>query len=59
MVARVCRFGPSSLAEAFDATGNALRDAAVQADVREAGRLFVDAIAATIAVVSGEAPGIR
>jgi hypothetical protein len=43
-----------AIAEAFDATGNALRDEAVRADVREAGRLFVDAVAATFAVVSGE-----
>jgi hypothetical protein len=44
-----------AIAEAFDATGNALRDEAVRADVREAGRLFVDAVAATFAVMSGEA----
>jgi hypothetical protein len=30
--------------EAFDATGNAVKDDAVRSDVKEAGRLFADAI---------------
>jgi hypothetical protein len=30
--------------DAFDATGNAVKDDAVRADVKEAGRLFADAI---------------
>jgi len=30
--------------EAFDATGNAVKDEAVRSDVKEAGRLFADAI---------------
>jgi phosphomannomutase len=35
--------------DAFTAAGNAIRDEAVGADVREAGRLFVDAFTATLA----------
>jgi hypothetical protein len=30
--------------DAFDATGNAVKDEAVRSDVKEAGRLFADAI---------------
>jgi hypothetical protein len=44
----------NSVSDAFDATGNAVRDDAVKADVREAGRLFVDAMSATFAKVSDE-----
>jgi hypothetical protein len=40
--------------EAFEAAGNAVRDDAVRADVREAGRLFADAVSATFAKVTGE-----
>ena len=43
-----------SVSDAFDAAGNAVRDDAVKADVREAGRLFVDAMSATFAKVSDE-----
>jgi chaperonin cofactor prefoldin len=42
----------NSVREAFEATGNAVRDDAVRADVREAGRLFVEAVSATFAKVS-------
>jgi hypothetical protein len=42
----------ASVGEAFDAAGNAVRDDAVKADVKEAGRLFVDAVSATFAKVS-------
>jgi hypothetical protein len=42
----------ASVSDAFDATGNAVRDEAVKADVKEAGRLFVDAVASTFAKVS-------
>jgi hypothetical protein len=44
----------ASVGDAFDATGNAVRDDAVKADVKEAGRLFVDAVSATFAKVSEE-----
>ena len=44
----------SSVSDAFDAAGNAVRDDAVKADVRDAGRLFVDALSATFAKVSEE-----
>jgi hypothetical protein len=43
-----------SVGEAFDAAGNAVRDDAVKSDVKEAGRLFVDAVSATFAKVSEE-----
>ena len=42
----------NSVNEAFEAAGNAVRDDAVKADVREAGRLFVDAVSDTFAKVS-------
>jgi hypothetical protein len=42
----------NSVGEAFEAAGNAVRDEAVRADVREAGRLFVDAVSNTFAKVS-------
>lgn len=42
----------NSVTEAFEAAGNAVRDDAVRADVREAGRLFVDAVSVTFAKVS-------
>jgi hypothetical protein len=42
----------NSVNEAFEAAGNAVRDDAVRADVKEAGRLFVDAVSATFAKVS-------
>jgi hypothetical protein len=44
----------NSVSEAFEAAGNAVRDDAVRSDVREAGRLFVDAVSATFAKVSGD-----
>jgi hypothetical protein len=44
----------ASVGEAFDAAGNAVRDDAVKSDVKEAGRLFVDAVSATFAKVSEE-----
>jgi hypothetical protein len=44
----------ASVSEAFEAAGNAVRDDAVKADVREAGRLFVDAVSATFSKVSGD-----
>lgn len=43
-----------SVGEAFEAAGNAVRDDAVRSDVREAGRLFADAVSATFAKVTGE-----
>jgi hypothetical protein len=43
-----------AFAETFDAAGNALRDEAVRADVREAGRIFVDAVATTFAALRAE-----
>jgi hypothetical protein len=42
----------NSVNEAFEAAGNAVRDDAVRADVKEAGRLFVDAVSVTFAKVS-------
>ena len=42
----------NSVNEAFEAAGNAVRDDAVKADVKEAGRLFVDAVSVTFAKVS-------
>ena len=47
----------TSVSEAFEAAGNAVRDDAVKADVKEAGRLFVDAVSATFAKVSDELKG--
>ena len=34
--------------DAFEAAGNAVKDEAVRADAREVGRLFTDALAATL-----------
>lgn len=42
----------TSVNEAFEAAGNAVRDDAVRSDVRDAGRLFVDAVSGTFAKVS-------
>jgi hypothetical protein len=42
----------AAFAEAVDSAGNAVRDDAVKADVKEAGRLFVDALSASLAKVS-------
>jgi hypothetical protein len=42
----------TSVAEAFEAAGNAVRDDAVKADVRETGRLFLDALSASLAKAS-------
>src|SRR5438034_11592225 len=42
----------NSVREAFEAAGHAVRDDAVRADVREAGRLFADAVSVTFANVS-------
>jgi len=39
-------------AEAVESAGNAVRDDRVKADVKEAGRLFVDALSASLAKVS-------
>jgi hypothetical protein len=50
------------VSEAFDAAGNAVRDDAVKADVRETGRLFLEAMSASFAEAAqrlkerGEAP---
>ena len=41
-----------AFAEAVESAGNAVRDDAVKADVKEAGRLFVDALSASLAKVS-------
>jgi len=38
-----------SVTDAFEAAGHAVRDDAVQADVRETGRLFLDALSASLA----------
>jgi hypothetical protein len=38
-----------SVTAAFEAAGNAVRDDAVKADVRETGRLFLDAMSASFA----------
>ena len=38
--------------EAVESAGNAVRDDRVKADVKEAGRLFVDALSASLAKVS-------
>jgi len=38
-----------SVTDAFEASGNAVRDDAVKADVRETGRLFLDALSASLA----------
>jgi len=39
-------------ADAVESAGNAVRDDRVKADVKEAGRLFVDALSASLAKVS-------
>ena len=39
-------------ADAVESAGNAVRDDQVKADVKEAGRLFVDALSASLAKVS-------
>lgn len=44
----------NAVSDAFESSGNAVRDEAVRADVRETGRLFVDAVSATFAKVSEE-----
>ncbi len=38
-----------SVTDAFEAAGNAVRDDAVKSDVRETGRLFLDALSASLA----------
>jgi hypothetical protein len=38
-----------SVNDAFEAAGNAVRDDAVRSDVRETGRLFLDALSASLA----------
>jgi hypothetical protein len=48
----------TSVGEAFDAAGNAVRDDAVRADVREAGRLFVEAVSNTFSKVSEDLRGV-
>jgi hypothetical protein len=42
----------TSVTEAFEAAGNAVKDDAVKADVRETGRLFLDAVSASLARAS-------
>src|SRR5829696_5053079 len=42
----------TSVNEAFEAAGNAVRDDAVKSDVRETGRLFLDALSASLAKAS-------
>jgi hypothetical protein len=42
----------TSVTEAFEAAGNAVKDDAVKADVRETGRLFLDAVSASLAKAS-------
>ena len=46
----------ASVTDAFEASGNAVRDDAVKADVRETGRLFLDALSASL---SKAAEGLR
>ena len=43
---------PCSVSDAFENAGNAARDDDVRSDLREAGRLFVDALSDTFAKVS-------
>jgi hypothetical protein len=38
-----------SVTDAFESAGNAVRDDAVKADVRETGRLFLEALSASLA----------
>ncbi|WP_344140494.1 hypothetical protein, partial [Luedemannella flava] len=42
----------NAVGDAFEASGNAVRDDAVRNDVKETGRLFVEALSATFAKVS-------
>src|SRR5690606_19690957 len=42
----------ASVTEAFESAGNAVKDDAVKADVRETGRLFLDAMSASLAKAS-------
>lgn len=42
----------TSVTEAFEAAGNAVKDDAVRADVRETGRLLLDAMSASLAKAS-------
>jgi len=42
----------ASVNEAFESAGNAVRDDAVKSDVRETGRLFLDALSASLAKAS-------
>ena len=44
----------NSISDAFEAAGNAVRDDAVRADVREAGRLVAEAMSVTFAKASDE-----
>jgi hypothetical protein len=41
-----------AFADAVESAGNAVRDDAIKADVKEAGRLFVNALSASLAKVS-------
>lgn len=43
-----------SVEDAFDAAGNAVKDEAVRADVREVGRLLGDAVSTTLTKVSDD-----
>ncbi len=49
----------AAVGEAFEAAGNAVRDDAVRADVRECGRLLSDAVSTTFSRVSGEVRELR
>ena len=42
----------TSVNEAFESAGNAVKDDAVKSDVRETGRLFLDALSASLAAAS-------
>jgi hypothetical protein len=44
----------SDIESAFEAAGNAVKDDAVRGDVREVGRLFADAVGATLEKLGGE-----
>ncbi len=44
----------TAVSDAFEAAGNAVRDEAVRADIKEAGRLLADAVSTTLARASGQ-----
>jgi len=43
-----------AVSDAFEAAGNAVRDEAVRADIKEAGRLLADAVSTTLARTTGQ-----